>query len=59
MFNLGVEAEQILFLVVVIMAVQSTHRLKLEIGRGMETIASYAIGGIVAFWLIDPVNGFF
>lgn len=60
-FNIGVEIGQILFIALVVLAGIALKRLYPELRRGMPRMtrtASYAIGSLAAFWVIERVAAF-
>jgi hydrogenase/urease accessory protein HupE len=60
-FNVGVELGQILFVVLVVIAGASARRLYPEfrqLAAPLTRTASYGIGGLAAFWVIDRVASF-
>ena len=50
MFNLGVEAGQIMFLVVILVVIAVLNRLKISWPQGSWKLAPYVIGSLAAFW---------
>jgi len=52
-FNLGVEAGQLLFIVAVLAAVALARRVPLPLPRWSARVASYAIGSVAMFWVIQ------
>ena len=59
MFNLGIEGGQILFAIVTITLLEIVRKLLMKQSGQVEFVASYAIGSIASFWLIERVTGFF
>lgn len=64
-FNLGVEAGQILFVIAILAigslfarAVPAAVDLKASRSKRLNLLASYAIGSIASFWLVERVYGF-
>ena len=67
-FNVGVEIGQILFVGALVAGFFLLRPLLLRIVRGedgspphwttLTTPASYAVGIIAAYWMIDRINGF-
>ncbi|GEO16297.1 HupE/UreJ family protein [Microvirga aerophila] len=59
-FNLGVELGQLAFIAVVLGAIALARRLPLPtaVGRYALPCATYAIGGLAAFWFVERVAGF-
>lgn len=58
MFNLGVEAGQLFFILLVLMVIQVFRRLREAPPRWAVPATAYGIGGLSAFWLIERVSGF-
>lgn len=58
MFNVGVEAGQILFVTVVAGALALVHRLRLPTPPFAEKILPYAIGVMAAYWTIERTLSF-
>jgi hydrogenase/urease accessory protein HupE len=59
MFNVGVEAGQLLFIGLVIIILQIGKRIFEQPIAWVPQVAAYGIGGIAAFWVIQRVSGFF
>ena len=58
MFNVGVEAGQLLFIAAVIMAIQLWKAfIRLELAW-LPQATVYAIGGLASFWVIERVSAF-
>lgn len=60
-FNIGVELGQILFVAVVLavgFAVQQAYPAIKDRAGQLERVASYGIGSLAAFWVIDRIAGF-
>jgi hydrogenase/urease accessory protein HupE len=59
-FNVGVEIGQLIFIggVLGVLACARRIRLPLALARGALPAATYAIGGVAAFWFIDRLAGF-
>jgi hydrogenase/urease accessory protein HupE len=59
-FNVGVEIGQLTFIAVVLglLAFARTLRLASFVERHVVPAATYGIGGIAAFWLVDRIEGF-
>ena len=53
MFNVGVEAGQILFVVAVVGLIALLKRIRIPVTQGR--LVPYAVGGIAAFWTIERV----
>ena len=58
MFNVGVELGQLIFVAVALLAGALLARLPLSRRRWMPYAASYAIGSIAMFWVIERVSAF-
>lgn len=58
MFNLGVEAGQLLFIGLIILIGESTAKLDLKLPRWLKPVCMYGVGVVAAFWLIERVAGF-
>jgi hydrogenase/urease accessory protein HupE len=58
MFNVGVEAGQLLFIGGVLLAALGLAKMKWKIPYQVTSAVVFSIGGISAFWLIDRVAGF-
>ena len=58
MFNLGVEAGQLLFVAGVLALVWVFRRLRREWPTWIKGVPAYGIGGTAAFWLIERVVGY-
>ncbi|MBT8408704.1 MAG: HupE/UreJ family protein, partial [Alphaproteobacteria bacterium] len=56
-FNLGVEAGQLLVIAAVLILVEALRRVRPGLEERSIRIASYTIGIIGAYWLIDRVIG--
>jgi hydrogenase/urease accessory protein HupE len=52
-FNLGVEAGQLAFVVVVLGVIALIRRVKFTFPRWTELVPPYAIGGVAMFWVIE------
>lgn len=57
-FNLGVEAGQLLFVVVVLALVAAARRTRIARPRWAELAPPYAIGSVAMFWVIQRVAAF-
>jgi hypothetical protein len=55
LFNLGVEAGQILFVMVVLLLERSLRMLEVRLPRLIEALPAYAIGSPGAYWTIQRV----
>jgi len=58
MFNVGVEAGQIFFIIVVLGLLQLVKRFVANPPQWTVPVTAYGIGGIASFWVIERVNGF-
>ena len=60
-FNVGVEAGQLAFIAVVltILAIAKRVTLPIWVTRNAYSVATFAIGSLAAFWLIERVAIFF
>jgi len=58
MFNVGVEAGQIMFICGVLLALHIVKRVMTAPLPWAVPAAAYGIGGMSAFWVIDRVSGF-
>ena len=54
-FNMGVEAGQLLFVIVVLLLERSFHRLEVRLPRLLEALPAYAVGSLGAYWTIQRV----
>jgi len=61
-FNIGVEAGQLLFIAVILLAIFLWRRLAPSLSAGAQPIAvpltGYLIGCVSIFWLVERVSGF-
>jgi hydrogenase/urease accessory protein HupE len=59
-FNVGVEIGQLIFIAVVLGALQCARRIKLPVlvERHARTVATYAIGIMAAYWFVERLAGF-
>ena len=55
LFNLGVEAGQLLFVIVVLLLERSFRVLEVRLPRPIEALPAYAVGSLGAFWTIQRV----
>ena len=55
LFNLGVEAGQILFVIVVLLLERAFRVLEVRLPRVMEALPAYAVGSLGAYWTIQRV----
>src|SRR5262249_52244741 len=55
LFNLGVEAGQILFVIVVLLLERSFRVLEVRLPRLIEALPAYAVGSLGAYWTIQRV----
>ncbi|WP_455207009.1 HupE/UreJ family protein [Kaarinaea lacus] len=58
MFNIGVEAGQLLFIAFVMIILNISLRLLNNPVLWVKPLTTYGIGGISAFWLIQRISGF-
>jgi hypothetical protein len=58
MFNVGVEAGQILFIVAALAVIWLGKRFVATVPNWLPQATAYGIGGIAAYWVIDRVTGF-
>ena len=58
-FNVGVEAGQLMFVLVILSSLWSIDKLRINWPRWARLMAPYAIGSIASFWLIERVAAFF
>jgi hypothetical protein len=54
-FNLGVEAGQLAFVVVALLAAKAVRTLELDRPRWVTRIPAYAVGSLGAFWSIQRI----
>lgn len=59
MFNLGVEAGQVGFILLALLLFEILRKLEYGVAPLMEKSSGYAIGAMGAFWLVDRVQGFY
>ena len=57
-FNIGVELGQLAFVAAVLITGWLIHRIRTFPVRTTETLVTYAIGSIAAYWTIERVAGF-
>lgn len=57
-FNLGVEAGQLLFIFVVLIAIALIRKLVVLNSRMPQMIAAYGVGSVAAFWFVERVAAF-
>jgi hypothetical protein len=55
LFNLGVEAGQILFVIVMLLLERSFRTLEVRVPRLIEALPAYTVGSLGAFWTIQPI----
>jgi HupE / UreJ protein len=55
MFNLGVEAGQLLFVVVIVLLERAFRVLEVRWPRAIEMLPAYAVGSLGAYWTIQRV----
>ena len=58
MFNLGVEAGQLLFIAGLLAVYLTVRNIKVQLPKWSPVLPSYAIGSIAAFWMIERIVGF-
>lgn len=58
LFNVGVEAGQLIFVCSVLLAGLALRRIALQQMRWAETTATYVIGSVAAFWTIERIIAF-
>jgi hydrogenase/urease accessory protein HupE len=58
LFNVGVEAGQLLFVAAVLAPLAVARRVRIELPRRLELVPPYAIGSLATFWVIQRVAGF-
>ena len=58
LFNLGVEAGQLLFVAAVLALLWCGRRLATSAPRWLQDAPAYAVGSLAAFWLIERVAAF-
>jgi hydrogenase/urease accessory protein HupE len=57
-FNLGVEAGQLLFIIVVLPVIALFRSGRIMLWRGSELVVPYAIGTVAMFWVIERIVAF-
>jgi hydrogenase/urease accessory protein HupE len=55
LFNLGVEAGQLLFVIVVLLLARAFRVVELRVPRLLEALPAYAVGSLGAYWTIQRV----
>jgi hypothetical protein len=55
LFNLGVEAGQLLFVIVVLLLARACRVVELRVPRLLEALPAYAVGSLGAYWTIQRV----
>ena len=58
LFNVGVEAGQLAFVVAVLALLRAARPLAGPAWRRLEEVPAYAIGSIATFWLVQRITGF-
>ena len=58
MFNLGVEAGQLLFVAAMLLLFILSAKFARPAKPALQWLSSYAIGGVSCFWLIERISGF-
>jgi hydrogenase/urease accessory protein HupE len=56
LFNVGVEAGQLFFVLIIVALERSFHILAIHWPRWVEAAPAYAVGGLGAFWTIQRVS---
>jgi hydrogenase/urease accessory protein HupE len=59
MFNIGVEAGQVMFIILASVILLLLRRVMQTSYQQLEKISSYGIGSIGAFWLIERISNFY
>lgn len=59
MFNIGVEAGQVMFIIVASLLLLMLRKMTKVYYHRLEFISSHGIGGVAAFWLIGRVSNFY
>ena len=55
LFNLGVEAGQLIFVAVTLLLVRSFGQLEINWPRSVRMMPAYAVGSLGAFWTVDRI----
>jgi hypothetical protein len=55
LFNVGVEAGQLFFVLIIVALERSFHILAIHWPRWVEALPAYAVGGLGAFWTVQRV----
>ena len=58
MFNVGVEAGQLLFIAALLAVYLTVQRIRVQLPKWSPVLPPYAIGSIAAFWLIGRIASF-
>jgi hypothetical protein len=58
LFNVGVEAGQLAFVVAALALVRAVQSLPAPAWRRLEGVSAYAIGSLAAFWVMQRISGF-
>ena len=58
MFNLGVEAGQLLFVFAMLLFFALLKHFASQAQAPLQWLSSYAIGGVSCFWLLERIAGF-
>ena len=59
MFNLGVEAGQLAFVLVALLFLKLVERVVTGRQENLQRISAYAMGGLASFWLIERIGGYY
>jgi hypothetical protein len=55
LFNMGVEAGQLLFVLVVLLCARACRVLEVRVPRAIEALPAYVVGSLGAYWTIQRV----
>jgi hydrogenase/urease accessory protein HupE len=55
LFNIGVEAGQLLFVALILLLLRSSRQLEIHWPSPMRTLPAYAVGSLGAFWTVDRI----
>jgi hydrogenase/urease accessory protein HupE len=55
LFNVGVEAGQLLFVALTLLLMRSFHQLEIDWPQPVQLMPAYAVGSLGAFWTIDRI----
>ena len=56
LFNLGVEAGQLLFVLVVLALARACRELDVRLPRRLDALPAYAVGSLGAYWTIQRLT---